>query len=1146
MCGIIAIVRRRARRAVPAGDEIVERLASAEAIAGGLRASERAGLPDGLRAIADAVAPADELLRGVPGVSLLVSDRRLTADVHARAERLERSLAELDRELDTLAAGEGLSEQLNAALLAAKDAVWPVGHDRVRTARAVADLAGAGAGGAAIEVFTSVQQALSALERLEVRGRDAAGIHLLVRGHGLDVERGQLAGAIHDRADDPLFRSGAIRVADGCLGFVYKAAAEIGELGDNVRELREAIAADDILHQALTADTAEAVVLGHTRWASVGIISEPNAHPLDSLQSGRATTPYVAAVLNGDVDNFADLKAADALSIATPITTDAKVIPTLISERLAAGVDLDEAFRSSVARFEGSVAIAAGSVARADGLHLALRGSGQALYVGLAEDSYVVASEPYGLVEETSTYLRLDGETPANPENPTTSRGQIVSLAGSEAGTLAGITRWSYDGTVVPVSGDDLVRTEITTRDIDRGDHPHFLLKEISEAPTSFRKTLRGRIIERDGSLTVQLGDATLPGEIRAALRDGSISAIEVVGQGTAAVAGQSVVHALRRELEGSAVTVTARLATELSGFALRNDMADTLVIAISQSGSTTDTNRTVDLVRSRGARVVSIVNRRGSDLTDKSDGVLYTSDGRDVEMSVASTKAFYSQIAAGFLLAAVIADEVLGPGTRDKARQALLRALLELPEAMEQVVASRAAIGDAARRSCLSRRYWAIVGNGRNRVAAEELRIKLSELCYKSIACDATEDKKHIDLSSEPMILVCAAGLRGSTADDVAKEVEIYRAHKAAPVVITDEDLGRFTSAIDVIPVPAVHGSVAFVLSAMAGHLFGYEAARAIDEQAQPLREARVVIEHALDDELHGDELLEHLASELAAPARRYFDGLRRSLYDGHLEASTATRLVAALRYAVGIAPLDSYQIDHGKVGTPGVVVEDLTEALTLAIGELTRPIDAIKHQAKTVTVGISRADETLLQIPLVEAVLAAGSPRDSLSYRSLRTLASLDPAISEVTGFTRYRVEGDVAGSDAETNVVDRGGVSVGLISRTATEPLLRGTKHQVATDQEVLVTAGRRDGRTIVIVPEVKDKTTVGLTLLHVKIADRLDADVMRSVLQGYRNRYGSLRDAVMETEPTFQDHRLGEMSPTDLLVATIPDLGDRWRS
>ena len=74
----------------------------------------------------------------------------------------------------------------------------------------------------------------------------------------------------------------------------------------------------------------------------------------------------------------------------------------------------------------------------------------------------------------------------------------------------------------------------------------------------------------------------------------------------------------------------------------------------------------------------------------------------------------------------------------------------------------ARPTIAEAAQRLAPSRRYWAVVGNGANRIAADEIRIKLSELCYKSIACDVTEDKKHIDLSSEPLILVCAAGLDG------------------------------------------------------------------------------------------------------------------------------------------------------------------------------------------------------------------------------------------------------------------------------------------------------------------------------------------------------------------------------------------------
>ncbi len=373
---------------------------------------------------------------------------------------------------------------------------------------------------------------------------------------------------------------------------------------------------------------------------------------------------------------------------------------------------------------------------------------------------------------------------------------------------------------------------------------------------------------------------------------------------------------------------------------------------------------------------------------------MLYTSDGRDVEMSVASTKAFYSQVAAGFLLAQAVAAEV--GGTVD---QAVLEALRDLPTAMAEVLARRETIAEAAHSLAPPKRYWAVVGNGVNRIAAAEVRIKLSELCYKSIACDRTEDKKHIDLSAEPLILVCAAGLTGSTADDVAKEVAIYRAHKASPIVIATDGQARYAAALAVLPVPETHPQLAFVLSAMAGHLFGYEAALAIDALAHPLRRTRAAVETVVGADAdvssvtRGDTLLKRLRPHVEPTARSFFDSLRVGRYDGHLEASTAVRLGTLFRYALGSVPLDSYQLDEGKVGTPAVVVDDLTAGLTRAIEELTRPIDAIKHQAKTVTVGISRTDETLLEVPLVAAVLAAGAPRDQLSYKVLRTLADVSP---------------------------------------------------------------------------------------------------------------------------------------------------------
>ena len=140
---------------------------------------------------------------------------------------------------------------------------------------------------------------------------------------------------------------------------------------------------------------------------------------------------------------------------------------------------------------------------------------------------------------------------------------------------------------------------------------------------------------------------------------------------------------------------------------------------------------------------------------------------------------------------------------------------------------------------------------------------------------------------------------------------------------------------------------------------------------------------------------------------------------------------------YATGVAPLDAYQVEFGRVGTPSGVIEDLTHALTGAIEELTRPVDAIKHQAKTVTVGISRSDESLLDVALVAAALSAGAARDRLSYKSLRTLAGLDAVIDEVVGYTRYRIEGDVE-DDASIVVVDRGGIARDLPLRTEKSPL------------------------------------------------------------------------------------------------------------
>ncbi len=1154
MCGIIAIVRRPATRPVPdatAVTGLVEAAAGALADGAGGAVGDLEGVARKLEAAADGLQEANHLLGGVPGLRLLLQSPATVDALEGLIETATTSVVSLESRLDADTSLDPAElEHLNEQLVRVRDGLWSVGRDRLRAARAVSDLlSGVGlsagtASPAAVEAYLSVHQALSALDRLEVRGRDSAGLHLLISGHGLDTGALAVADALSRRGGDESFGSGSVRLVDGVLSIVHKTAAEIGELGDNTAALRAAVASDMLLAAALASEDVRVLVLGHTRWASVGIISEANAHPLNSDLLGEHT-PYVIAAINGDVDNYAELLETAGVQVPPAVTTDSKAVPALMGRRLAQGLAPAEAFRRTVAECEGSVAVAACTAGSPDRLRLALRGSGQALYVGFAEDAFIVASEPYGVVEETSRYLRMDGEAVASGGNSSTGRGQIVVLDAGRAGLLEGVDRQSYDGSRLPVASEELATASITTRDIDRGDYRHYLLKEISEAPGSFRKTLRGRIIDAPGGPELSIGPETLPDRVRAGLRDASVARVLAIGQGTAAVAGESFARCLRTLLaddgQEAALDVAALPATELSAFHLRADMSDTLVMAISQSGTTTDTNRTVDLVRARGGSVVAVVNRRNSDLTDRADGVLYTSDGRDVEMSVASTKAFYSQVAAGCLLAAAIADEVAGD-RGGASRRSLLEALRSMPDVLEAVLERRAAIGEAARSLALSRRHWAVVGNGPNQVAAREVRIKLSELCYMSISSDITEDKKHIDLSAEPLVLVCAAGLSGSVADDVAKEVAIFGAHRAAPIVVADDGEARYDGAPAVLHVPRVDPRLAFLPATMVGHLFGYEAALAIDAGARPLREARAAIEAAAAcPGTTAEEVLSLALPTLERSSAAFSAVLRRGDYDGHLEASTAVRITTLMRYAVGLVPLDGYELELGRVGTPEAVVDDLAAALNIGIDELTRPIDAIRHQAKTVTVGISRSDQTLLEAPLIRAVLDTGSVRDRLSYSTLRALADLSPAVAEVLGHTRYRLDGlDTIA------VVDQGGLAAGIVSRTATAPALTGSKHRVAVERRVLAARGRHDGRTVVFVPEVAAGTAVGITLLHVRFAESLPVAAARGVLQGYRNRYSELCDAVTETEPTFDEERLAEIAVVDLLTAPIGDLADRWRS
>ena len=255
MCGIIAVLRRPAERVDLEVETIVATLER-----GVRRVQDAAGAPapDTIAAAAADLEQVGAALHGPRGVRFLLTDAAGASRVRGLAAALVSAVADLDAALDALVV-DADTEARNQASIRVKDAAWAISSDRLRTADGVTGLIDRATGWSAVEVYTQIQQALSAIDRLEVRGRDSAGLLVLVRGHGLDPDEPAVAGLLEGRAADPLLRSGAVRIvetADGeqALAFAYKAAAEIGELGDNTAALRSAIAGDGLLRLAVSAD----------------------------------------------------------------------------------------------------------------------------------------------------------------------------------------------------------------------------------------------------------------------------------------------------------------------------------------------------------------------------------------------------------------------------------------------------------------------------------------------------------------------------------------------------------------------------------------------------------------------------------------------------------------------------------------------------------------------------------------------------------------------------------------------------------------------------------------------------------------------------------------------------------------------------
>ena len=517
--------------------------------------------------------------------------------------------------------------------------------------------------------------------------------------------------------------------------------------------------------------------VGHTRWATHGRPNEANAHP----QIGAG----VAVVHNGIIENFAELKEELMVrGVTFTSDTDTEVIAHLLAEGVEAGGTLREALAGAVARLEGSFAVAALS-AREPGKVVAARNQSP-LVVGLGEGENFLASAVGALLKETREFLLVEN-------------GEIAEVSGS------GVGIFTLEGE--PVERETF-EVDWEAEDVELGGYEDYMLKEIHDQPTALRNTLFGRL-DADGA--VDLSEVDLATTERVA----------IVACGTAYHAGLLAKEAIERLAR---IPVEVSVASE---YRYANPIGDekTLVVAISQSGETTDTLAAVGAARAFGGRVLAVTNTQGSLITREADAVLLTKAGP--EIGVAATKTFVAQVAALYLLALGLARArgVTPEGELLRLGRDLRRAPEKVEETLELLEGSiEEALGLFEGARCAL-----FLGRGPSYPVVLEGALKLKEISYLPAEGYPAGEMKHgpIALVDEhcPVVAVLGDGLmREKTLSNV--EETVARGANVVVVAREDDRAARRVARV-LVPVPEAPGILAPFVCSVPLQLLAYRFAK-------------------------------------------------------------------------------------------------------------------------------------------------------------------------------------------------------------------------------------------------------------------------------------------------------------------------------
>ena len=517
--------------------------------------------------------------------------------------------------------------------------------------------------------------------------------------------------------------------------------------------------------------------IGHTRWATHGAPTEPNAHPHTS-NDGR-----FAVVHNGIIENYLELRQElMAKGYRFESETDTEVVVHLV-EMYYQG-DLMKAVMQTSARLRGSYALGIICTDKPDTMIAVREASPLILGVGIGENFF--ASDVTALVSYTRNAIYLED-------------GEFAQLTPD--------TIQVFDCTGRPVE-KKISRITWDIQAAEKGGYDHFMLKEIMEQPRAVKATMAPRI--RGNDIVLDDADMDMHG----------IRKIIITACGSAYYAGCAAKYAIEALCR---IPVSVELASELR---YCNPLIgeDTLLIALSQSGETADTIAALREGKSRGARTLAIVNVVGSTVAKIADWCLYTWAGP--EIAVATTKGYTTQLTALYLFTLHTAKQL---NTVDDATyRSMLSALKALPKQLQQALDMNPEIPQLAKKYHKAKSMF-FIGRNTDYAVALEGALKMKEISYLHAEAYAAGELKHGTIAliedKQPVVALCCND--AITEKTMSNIVEV-KARGAEVLAVAPRGNGRILSlADDMIFVPQVNPLFSAAVEIVPLQLLAYYVAR-------------------------------------------------------------------------------------------------------------------------------------------------------------------------------------------------------------------------------------------------------------------------------------------------------------------------------